>query len=166
MNEKGFAIEAIKRFRVVCHKSNLQIYKTQNKNREWVFLIKCISANKRLLKLFIIFKEKRQMKTWYNVLKDEDSYIALSENDWINNVLNLKWFEKYAQILFFCIWFWLILTNFSRCFESQTRRILKGKYRLLIFDEHAFHISNKVIIFYIDNDIILLCLSSHFTHIL
>ena len=28
MNEKEFAIEAAERFRVVCHKSNLQIYKT------------------------------------------------------------------------------------------------------------------------------------------
>ena len=81
MDEKGFAIGAAERSRVVCHKSNLQIYKTQDGNREWVSLIECISADERLLGLFIIFKGKRQMKAWYDVLKDEDSYIALSEND-------------------------------------------------------------------------------------
>lgn len=53
-----------------------------------------------------------------------------------------------------------------RCFEPQTRKTLKGKYRLLIFDGHASHISTKVIQFCISNDIILLCLPAHTTHIL
>ncbi len=58
------------------------------------------------------------------------------------------------------------MLDFSRGFEPQTRRTLKGKYRLLIFDGHSSHISNKVIEFCTDNDIILLCLPSHTTHIL
>ncbi len=61
---------------------------------------------------------------------------------------------------------YVILTYFSRCFEPQTRATLKGKYRLLIFDGHASHISTKVIDFCTDNNIILLCLPSHTTHIL
>ena len=60
----------------------------------------------------------------------------------------------------------MIWTNFSRCFEPQTRRTLKGQYRLLILDGHASHISTKVIVFCISNDIILLCLPPHTTHIL
>ena len=58
------------------------------------------------------------------------------------------------------------MVDFLRCFEPQTRRTLKGKYRLLIFDGYASHISNKVIEFCINNDIILLCLLAHITHLL
>ena len=53
-----------------------------------------------------------------------------------------------------------------RSFESQTRKTLKGRYRLVIFDGYASHISTKVILFCISNDIILLCLPSYTTHIL
>ena len=53
-----------------------------------------------------------------------------------------------------------------RAFESQTRKTLKGKYRLLIFDGYSSHISIKVILFYISNDIIFLCLSAYITHML
>ena len=61
-------------------------------------LIECISADGRLLVSFIIFKGKRYMKAWYDVLEDEDAYIGLSENGWTNNTLGSEWFERYAQV--------------------------------------------------------------------
>ncbi len=60
----------------------------------------------------------------------------------------------------------MILTDFSRCFEPQTRKTLKGKYRLLLFDGDTSHISNKVVEFCTGNDIILLCIPAHTTHLL
>ena len=67
-------------------------------------LIECISADERLLGMFIIFKGKRHMKAWYNALEDPDAFIALSENGWTNNVLGLEWFIRYVKCsnLTFC----------------------------------------------------------------
>ncbi len=44
-------------------------------------LIKYILVNKRLLVSFIIFKEKRYIKTQYKILKNDNAYINLSENN-------------------------------------------------------------------------------------
>ncbi len=163
MDEKGSALGGTGKARVICSREDIQVYKTQDGNREWATLIECISADSRLLSMFLILKGKRQMKAWFDFVEDKEAYIAVSENGWTNNIIGLEWFEKYAQ---FTPFLYTILTNFSRCFEPQTRRTLKGRYRLLILDGHASHISTKVIVFCISNDIILLCLPPHTTHIL
>ncbi len=98
MDEKGLALGGAGKARVVCPKSDFQVYKTQDGNREWVSLIECISVDGRLLAPFIIFKGKRHMKAWYEVLEDDDAHIGLSENGWTNNTLGSEWFERYAQI--------------------------------------------------------------------
>ena len=97
MDEKGFALGVAGRAKVVCSRDDLQVYATQDGNREWVSLIECISADGRLLGMFIIFKGKRHMKAWYNALEDPDAFIALSENGWTNNVLELEWFIRYVK---------------------------------------------------------------------
>ena len=55
---------------------------------------------------------------------------------------------------------------FYKCFKSKIRKSFKKRYRFFIFNEHASHINIKVIKFYINNNIILLCLSSHIIYIL
>lgn len=98
MDEKGSALGTGGKTRVICSKHNLQAYQAQDGTREWVSLIECISDNGRLLALFIIFKGKRQMKVWYDVLEDKEACIALSDNGWTNNVLGLEWFTKYILL--------------------------------------------------------------------
>jgi hypothetical protein len=44
--------------------------------------------------------------------------------------------------------------------------VKKGKYRMLLFDGHGSHLTRQVVSFYTENNIILLCLPSHSTHIL
>ncbi len=97
MDEKELALGGTNKARMVCLKSHYQIYKTQDGNREWVTLIECISADGRLLTPFIIFKGKRHIKAWYEVLED-DAHIGLSETGWTNNTLGSEWFERYAQV--------------------------------------------------------------------
>lgn len=95
MDEKGSALGDHGKEKIICFKHNLQAYQAQDGTREWVSLIECISADGRLLALFIIFKGKRQMKFWFTVLEDKEACIALSENGWTNNVLGLEWFTRY-----------------------------------------------------------------------
>jgi hypothetical protein len=76
----------------------------------------------------------------------QNSVIALSEKGWTNNELCLKWLQL--------------------CFEPQTRRILKGEYRLLIYDGHASHIAPQAAEFCLSHKIIPICLPPHTTHLL
>lgn len=103
MDEKGSALGSNAKTRVICSKHDVHAYKAQDGSREWVSLIECISADGRLLAPFIIFKGKRQMKAWYEVLEDEAAWIAMSENGWTNNVLGLEWFIRYVQVMSFYI---------------------------------------------------------------
>ena len=99
MDEKGFALGDAGKMRVLCSKHNMQTYVTQDGSREWVTLIECISVDRRLLSMFIIFKGKVQMKSWFEVLEAKEAGIAVSENGWTNNMLGLGWFKKYVLFL-------------------------------------------------------------------
>ncbi len=143
MNEKKFMQRVIAKLQVMIFKYE-KTHMTQCDNREWVSLIECISMNERVLKSWIIFKEKLQQKIWYEVLKED--YIALSENDIINNELSLVWIQK--------------------CFDSETKICQKDEYLMLLIDDHASHITTQMIDYCISQKIILLCLSTHTTHLL
>ena len=143
MDEKGFALGLLGKHRVICS-IHYPPTLTQDGNREWVSLIECVCADGGVLKAWYIFKGKVHMKVWYEVL--EDGHISLSENGWTTNEIGLAWLQD--------------------CFEPETRARLKGRYRLLILDGHASHLTSDAIRFAEKNKIILLCLSSHSTDLL
>ena len=55
---------------------------------------------------------------------------------------------------------WLV-----RCFDPETHNKAAGEYRLLICDGHDSHISAEFIAHYINNNILLMILFSHFSHL-
>jgi len=144
MNEKRFMQKIIIKFRIMIFKYEKKIHMIQCDNREWISLIEYISMNERVLKSWIIFKEKLQQKIWYKILQED--HIALSENDWINNELSLVW-----------IW---------KCFDSEIKICQKNEYWMLLIDDHASYITIQMIDYYVSQKIILLCLSIYITHLL
>ena len=58
MDEKGFMQSVIAKLRVMISKYEKKAYMTQCGNREWVFLVECVSMNSRLLRPSIILKAK------------------------------------------------------------------------------------------------------------
>ena len=52
------------------------------------------------------------------------------------------------------------------CFKPTTRAYLRGEYRILIVDGHAFHVSTEFIRFTREHKIVCLCLSAHSTYLL
>jgi len=148
MDEKGVMMGIIGENRVIVTKDERwrpKSYVTQCGSREWVSLIAYCSADGRKLPLWVIFKGVKMRTDWLSYLPP-GSGIAMTENGWTDNEIGYEWFE--------------------RQFEPETRKTLKGKYRLLILDGHASHISTKVIKFCIAHNIILLCLPPHSTHLL
>lgn len=88
-----------------------------------------------------------QQQAWKDALRDHNAKVCLLENGWTDNELGLKWFEEHFQPL---------TKNTSRA----------SRWRILVYDGHASHITTGVIQFCIKHNIALLCLPPHKTHIL
>src|SRR5271154_3671166 len=73
---------------------------------------------------------------------DEHTVLHVSENGWTDSLIALDWLE-----------------HFNTYTKAQTR----GKYRLLILDGHASHVSFPFIQYCEDNNIIPLCLPPHYS---
>ena len=143
MNEKNFLQNVIAKLRIIISKHEINQLITQSDNREWTFLIECVSMTGRKLRPWIIFKEVVFQKIWIDVYSE--AHFTCSENDWINNEIDLLWLQI--------------------CFDVKTVTI-DDEYRILIVNGHASHISTKIIEFCVQKRIILLCFPAHITHIL
>ena len=116
-------------------------------NCEWISLMKCISAARKALSSWIIFKDKVHKTFWMKAL--HSNHIALSDNGWTDNELELAWLKD--------------------CFEPEICQYHENNEQwtqILIFDEHVSHISTKAIHFCVKMNIVTLCLSQHSTHLL
>ena len=79
MDKKGIMIGVLAKLRVICSRKHKQNRTTQQGKREWVSLIKCISLDRRVLSLYVIFKAKLLLKDWYNEFrKDRGGTYAIS----------------------------------------------------------------------------------------
>lgn len=129
----------------MAQKTKLDTFINQCGSREWVSIIECISIDGDLLPAFIIFKAKVQKQAWIDEL-EKGNTIAINDKGWTNNTLGLEWFK--------------------RTFDPYSKKRQQGDYRLLLFDGHASHITNNVIRFCENKDIILLYLPPHTTYVL
>jgi hypothetical protein len=148
MDEKGVMLGIIGKVKVIISRHEKKQYMTEPGNREWATLIKCILLKsgpcRPRPRPWIIFKGKQHMKQWFDAY--DEAHISLSTKGWTDNTIGYEWFE--------------------RCFEPQTRPDDKTKWRMLIVDGHASHVTTKAIKFCLAHKIILLCLPPHTTHIL
>ena len=132
IDEKGFIIGVIAKLRVMLNKYEMingkkkrrNAYITQYGNREWVSLVEYVSLDGRRLPPWIIFKGKQIQKAWKEV-KEPGAEIVMSDNDWTDNEVGLEWLQK--------------------CFHHQTKTCQKGRYRMLLVDGRASHITTAAI---------------------
>jgi hypothetical protein len=114
-------------------------------NREWVTSIKCVGASGYCLPPMVIFKGKFIIEGWSDMLPD-DWQFQVSDNGWTSHEIGLRWLQKV-----------FIPSTFSR---------LKGKYRLLVLDGHGSHLTPKFDRICDQNDVILICMPPHSSHLL
>lgn len=136
----------MKSSKVVFSKCQKQAFINQASNQEWASLIEAIATIGQRLPLFVIFKSKRWKDDWYPKDIKRNSCISLSENDWTNNKLCIKWL--------------------CDCFYPESKDRFCGDYQILIVDGHASYVSTKFICFVRKHKIVYLYLSVHFTHLL
>ena len=120
---------------------------TQLGNWEWITVIEAINLYDWTLLSIVIFAGKVHQFIWYeNNLISFNWIIAVSENDWTNDIFKMIWF---------CMIFHL-------CTQAHT----VSQYWLLILDRYESYGTSEFDHFCIKHLIIALCMSPHSSHLL
>jgi hypothetical protein len=114
-------------------------------NTEWVTLIQGACADGSLIPPFIIIKGKEFNQTWFFQGLPSTWTFSVSGNGWTTDKIGLQWIHH---------------------FERHTRSKSIGSKRLLILDNHGSHTTPEFRSFCEDNNIILLWMPPHSSHLL
>lgn len=114
-------------------------------NREWVSTIECVSALNRVLPAYIIYQGKSHLMGNHDYERRDEAVFGISENGWSDSDHGFMWLSTH--------------------FKPQTKTS-GNRHRLLIIDGHSSHLSIEFIEFCLNQNIHLLCLPSHSTHLL
>ena len=145
MDETGFRIGVGKDQLVVTRRRKVRYFGLPT-NRESATAIEGISAGGTYIPAFLILSGKVHMSNWYHVKELEgDTVIAVTDSGYSNTELSLQWLQH---------------------FHRHTIKAQKGKYILLIMDNHGSHHSMEFIQFCWDHDIIPFGLPANLTHLL
>ncbi len=149
-DETGFQMGVISSAKVVTASERRgSPVKIQPGNREWVTVIEAISGDGGLLDPLFIFAGRVHQTQWYQALQDDtysNWHIAVSENGWTNNEIGIDWLRT--------------------VFDEPTKARCRGKYRLLIMDQHSSHNTVDFNNYCEKNNIITLFMPAHSSHIL
>jgi hypothetical protein len=131
---------------VIVNQATRGNYKSEPGRQEWATVIECISADGVAIPPLIIFKGETLSTTW--IPKNLDSTWRFTNNK--KGWTSMEHGEEWLRI----------------CFEPVTRERANGRTRLLICDGHDSHISPKFVRHCIDNNIVLILLPPHSSHLL
>lgn len=146
MDETGFAVGATQSTCIIVdsiHKSN---WKVTAGKQEWISVIECIDAAGGCLNPLIIFKAKYTNTQWIPESAPLGFQYSTSPNGWSSNSHGFEWM--------------------CRVFEPESRRKSGNSPRLLVMDGHSSHITGNLIALCIENNIDILILPPHCSHLL
>lgn len=125
-------------------------YKRDQINRSWITIIECISAAQKALLPLVIFPGKSVQQQWFpqnnndlDLLKPW--FFTSQENGWTSDEIALYWLHH--------------------IFIPLTKPLTNEK-RLLIIDGHGSHTTDDFLFSCYENDIYVLFLPSHTSHVL
>lgn len=118
-------------------------------DRTWTSIIECISSLGVALDPLVIFRAKSIQEQWFKkefLAQNPSWHVTFSENGWTSNEIALEWLEK--------------------VFLPQTKPNCESDARLLIVDGHGSHTSEEFMSRCFLNNVYLLFLPAHTSHIL
>jgi hypothetical protein len=151
MDEKGFMLGTTGRSKRVFSKRLWQQKRTrqalQDGSREWISILASVCADGTMLSPGIIYEGKSGIQnTWLQDLipGEHHASFAHSASGWSNNNLGLAWLEQ--------------------VFNCETQHKARRRWRLLILDGHASHLTLDFINFCKSQKILLAVFPPHATH--
>ena len=146
MDESGFSIGMIEATRVIVNATLGTRFQANPGRQEWVSVIECISADGSSIAPLLIFKGETMSTGWCPDNVPAKWQVSCNSKGWTSNNHGADWL---------CV-----------CFELQTREKADGRKRLLICDGHDSHISGEFIGHCMNNNILLVVLPPHTSHLL
>jgi len=148
MDEKGFLIGIAARAKVLWGRGRRNPRVTHNGKRELVTVIETVVADGTVLSPFVINKGAGHYMGWYkNLTAKERAYqFSYWPKGWTDDKLALEWLQQV-----------FLPVSSERCPDLP---------RLLIFDGHGSHSMFDFVSLCFTNNVLLLCLPSHSTHLL
>jgi len=122
MDETGFRIRCLNRRIVITHISTKAVYLADPEVRDWVSTIETISIGGWTISVIIILSRTVILKKHFNNDLDDDTLITITSSRYSNNLIGMEYIQYFNRI---------------------TEHLTKGKYRMLIFDNHRSHISDN-----------------------
>lgn len=144
MDEHGIALGVCTNSTVIGDASKRRAYVKSPEDREWVSIIKTVSGTGGFIRPLVIFKGAAPQSTWFLVETPNYQY-ATSDNGWTTNSHGLHWLET--------------------MFKPETRPT-PGVWRLLVLDGHSSHTAINFLWFCKQQQIYLLFLPAHASHVL
>ena len=146
MDESGFSIGEVEASKCIINvKIRQKFQKAKPGRQEWVTSVECICADGTALSPLLIFKAENLSRAWIPASIHKSWCFSHNSKGWTSNKHGLEWLR--------------------RCFDPATREKAKGKYRMLICDGHDSHITGDFIGHCMDNDILLMILPPHSSHL-
>jgi hypothetical protein len=121
-------------------------YQAEPGRQEWITIVECVCADGGLIPPLIIFKGENLVTSWIPRDVANKWHFSCNSKGWTSNIHGEEWLKQ--------------------CFDPATREKANGKKRLLICDGHDSHISAQFIRYALDNNIVVLLLPPHSSHIL
>jgi len=145
MDESGFAIGEKEPGRVIINARIRQQFQAKPGRQEWVTVVECVCVDGSHVPPLVIFKAENLSKQWIPASIHGNWRFNCNSKGWTSNEHGLDWLK--------------------RCFEPETRGKANGEYCVLICDGHDSHITGDFIAFCIDNNILLMILPPHSSHL-
>jgi len=145
IDEKGFMLGVVQRSHVPIPVQEKRTYMCQDRGREWVSVLECISATGEALPAWVVFKAFDQQHSWLTHLSTGKSIFGTSEKGWTDSGLGLNWLQEH--------------------FHPFTEKRRHGDFRMLILDGHESYCTFEFIDFCANNKIIPLLLPPNHIHL-
>lgn len=145
MDESGFAIGEKEAGRVIINANIRQKFQAKPGRQEWVTVVECVCADGSHVPPLVIFKAENLSTQWIPASIHGNWRFNCNSKGWTSNEHGLDWLK--------------------RCFGPETQEKANGEYRLLICDGHDSHITAEFVEYCIDNDILLMILPPHSSHL-
>jgi len=146
MDESGFSIGTIEATRIIVNATLGTRFQGNPGRQEWVSVVECICADGSAISPMLIFKGETISTAWYPDNIPDDWKVSCNSRGWTSNEHGVHWLRV--------------------CFEPQTREKARGRKRLLVCDGHGSHISGQFIGHCMKNNIHLVRLPPHTSHLL
>jgi hypothetical protein len=145
MDESGFSIGEIEATKRVINAKIREQFQAKPGRQEWVTSVECICADGTAISPLIIFRAKCIQRQYVPPNLNPSWTLSFNSKGWTSNKHGIQWLRE--------------------CFEPNTREKANGEPRLLICDGHDSHITGEYIGHCMDNNIHLMILPPHSSHL-